>query len=97
MTPFHRIMFVALARGRARGEPRGKPRGCVDDFGDTWQRNHWVMNSIAFSYDGGNSIPQFEQLPKRALLVGVHPVDTSPELFLAQRAGAGCLFGHLQK
>jgi hypothetical protein len=52
---------------------------------------------IEFGDDGVHAIPQFEQLPKRALLVGNHPVNASLKLFLAQRAGAGCLFIHAAK
>jgi hypothetical protein len=50
--------------------------------------------SIEFGKDGDNTIPQFEQLPKRALLVGDHPVNASPKFFLAQRAGTGCHLDH---
>jgi len=52
------------------------------------------VGSIEFGGDAGNTIPQFEQLPKRALLVGDHPVKASPKFLLADHAGAGCHFDH---
>jgi hypothetical protein len=55
------------------------------------------MDSIEFGDDGGNAIPQFEQLPERALFVGDHPVNTSLKFFLAQCAGTGCVFNHPAK
>jgi hypothetical protein len=56
-----------------------------------------VSCTIEFCDDGVNAIPQFEQLPKRALLVGDHPVNASPKFLLSQRAGAECLLDHPAK
>jgi hypothetical protein len=55
------------------------------------------VSVIEFGDDGVNAIPQFDQLPKRALLVGDHLVNASLKIFLAQRARAGCLFIHAAK
>jgi hypothetical protein len=55
------------------------------------------VSSIEFGDDGVNAIPQLEQLSKRTLLIGDHPVNASPKRLLGQRAGASCLFDHAAK
>jgi hypothetical protein len=53
------------------------------------------VSLIEFGDDGVNAIPQFDQLPKRALLVGDHLVNASLKIFLAGNARARDVFSFM--